>query len=385
LTIPSALAQNQPLGSLYPAIQGLADASRHELSYLKPAFSGLAAYQNIARKQLVDLLHYKPAAVPLDTKVSERKQREGYTEESITFQTSGQTRVPATLLLPANRSKPAPAMVVLHDHGGFYVWGREKVIDSGADHPVLADFKKNYYGGRSIGVELVRQGYVVIAIDMFYWGERRFQEEKDAPAMRGRTAEMTLQQVQAANGRAAQNEQLVARGMMTAGVTWPGVAMWDDMRTIDYLVSRPEVDARRIGCIGLSVGGYRSFILAALDTRIKAAVDVCWMASFNQQLDEHLTHSMGFSFLIPGMLQYFDLPELSALIAPRSLMVIGGSQDRLFPLAGVRAAHETIARCYAKARVPQNQKCTIYDAPHEFNLQMQQDAWAWLKPRLLTL
>lgn len=382
LAAPAAFAQNAPLGTLYPTIQALADSSPLELSFLKPEFRDLAAYQQRARKQLIELLQFRPSPVPLDAKVLSRKERDGYIEENIAFQTTTQTRVSATVLIPANRTKPAPAMVVLHDHGGMYMWGREKAIDTGADHPVLAKFKQNYYGGRSIGVELVRQGYVVVAIDMFYWGERRFQQESDPPAMRARSAEMTEQQVIESNRRASQNEPVVARGMLTAGVTWPGVAFWDDMRTVDYLASRPEVDAKRIGCIGLSVGGYRSFVLAALDPRIKAAVDVCWMASFKMQLDEHLTHSMGFSFLIPGMYRFFDLPDLAALIAPRSLSVIGGSQDRLFPLAGMLAAHATIAKCYAKAQSPANQKCTMYDSPHEFNLKMQSDTWEWLHPRL---
>ena len=382
LAAPVALAQNAPLGTLYPTVQELADSSPLELSFLKPEFRNLAAYQQRARKQLIELLHYRPAPLPLNAKVLSRKDREGYIEENITFQSTAQTRVPATILIPANRAKPAPAMVALHDHGGMYMWGREKVIDTGADHPVLAKFKKNYYGDRSIGVELVRQGYVVIAIDMFYWGERRFQQEGDSPALRARSAEMTEQQVNQSNSRARQNEQLVVRGMLTAGVTWPGVVFRDDMRTVDYLASRPEVDAKRIGCAGLSVGGYRSFVLAALDPRIKAAVDVCWMASFKSQLDEHLTHSMGFSFLIPGMYRFFDLPDLAALIAPRSLSVLAGSQDKLFPVAGMQAAFDTIGKCYAKAQSPANQKCTMYDSPHEFNLKMQADTWEWLRGRL---
>src|SRR5438445_461280 len=80
--------------------------------------------------------------------------------------------------------------------------------------------------------------------------------------------------------RSQQSEQLVARSLLTAGITWAGVILWDDIRTLDYLASRPEVDARRLGCVGLSVGGYRSFLLAALDRRIKVAVDVGWMTSY---------------------------------------------------------------------------------------------------------
>jgi hypothetical protein len=77
--------------------------------------------------------------------------------------------------------------------------------------------------------------------------------------------------------------------------------------------------------------------------------------------------------------RYFDLPVLASLIAPRAVMVINGSQDRLFPLAGVKAAFEKVARCYQKAGVPDRQKCLLFDAPHQFNLEMQDQAWNWLK------
>jgi dienelactone hydrolase len=75
---------------------------------------------------------------------------------------------------------------------------------------------------------------------------------------------MNAEEIAAFNRRSGQSEQLVARSLLTAGITWPGVMLWDDLRTLDYLASRPEVDPRRFGCVGLSVGGYRSFLLAAL-------------------------------------------------------------------------------------------------------------------------
>ena len=139
------------------------------------------------------------------------------------------------------------------------------------------------------------------------------------------------------------------------------------------------MDAKRLGCVGLSVGGYRSFLLAALDERIRVAVDVGWMTSFASQIKQHVIHSIGLSFHIIGLYRYLDLPDLAALIAPRAVLVINGSQDRLFELNGVKAAFEKVARCYAKAGVPESQKCSLYDAPHEFNLEMQAEAWRWIK------
>ena len=128
--------------------------------------------------------------------------------------------------------------------------------------------------------------------------------------------------------------------------------LWDDIRALDYLASRPEVDATRLGCVGLSVGGYRSYLLAALDDRIKAAVDVGWMTSFGAQIRQHVTNTIGLSFHINGLYRYLDFPDLAALAAPRALMVINGSRDGLFALDGVKAAFDKIGRLYAKAGAP---------------------------------
>jgi dienelactone hydrolase len=380
-----ALAQapaGSQLGSLYPPIQAIADASPLELSYLRPQFRDLAAWQKIAREKLLDLLQYRPARLAPDVKVVSRRDRDGFVEEQITFHSTPQATVPATVLIPTGRNQPLPAVVVLHDHGGFYLWGREKVVQTDADPPVLVEFKKHYYSGRSVANELVKQGYAVIAIDMFYWGERRMLLPDDPPEWRDRPAGITEKQVNDFNARAGQAEQLAARGLLTAGVTWPGVMLWDDLRTVDYLASRPEVDPNRLGCVGLSVGGYRSFMLAALEPRIKAAVDVGWMTAFSSQIERHVIHTMGLSFVIPGMYRYFDLPDLAALIAPRSLMVMMGSQDGLFPLSGIKAAFAKIAQCYAKAGNPEGQTCRLFDVPHQFNDKMQAEAWEWLGGRV---
>jgi hypothetical protein len=201
----------------------------------------------------------------------------------------------------------------------------------------------------------------------------------DPPAYRERPMTMTEAEIGAFDQRASQNESLLGRSLLTAGVTWPGVVLWDDIRALDYLASRPEVDSRRLGCVGLSVGGHRSFLLAALDERIRVAVDVGWMTSFGSQIKQHVIHTIGLSFHVIGLYRYLDLPDLAALIAPRAVLVINGSQDRLFELDGVKAACEKVARCYTKAGAPDSQKCSLYDAPHEFNLEMQAEAWRWIK------
>jgi len=152
----------------------------------------------------------------------------------------------------------------------------------------------------------------------------------------------------------------------------------DDVRTVDYLITRPEVDPDRIGCVGLSVGGLRSCHLAALDDRIKAAVVVGWMASYPAQLKSRIGHTIGFTKLVPGLMRYLDYPDVASLAMPSALLVINGSKDGLFDLGGVRACFTKLSACYAKAGVSEKFRGRLYDTPHEFNTEMQQEAWEWL-------
>jgi dienelactone hydrolase len=371
------------LGNLYPPIQAMADASPLKFSFLRPEFKHHQRWQRLAREKIFDLLHYRPTSVLPEAHLLAKKERDGFIEEQLTFRTTQHSRVPAHLLIPTSGKQPFPGVVVLHDHGGFYMWGREKVVRAGNEHPVLTKFKQQYYSGRSIANELVHQGCAVITIDMFYWGERRYLLPDDPLVWSERPPNITAQQIAEFNTRSARNEELIARSLLTAGVTWPGVMLWDDLRTLDYLASRPEVDRNRLGCIGLSIGGYRSFILAALDSRVRVAIDVGWMTAFASQIKQHIAHTMGLTFVIPGMYHYFDLPDLSALVAPRALMVQMGSRDGLFPLSGIQSAFAKIDQCYQKVGSPNRQQCKLFDAPHEFNDKMQPQAWEWLKRWIL--
>jgi dienelactone hydrolase len=379
---PTSVPSNAPhIGSLYPFVQKQADRSPLELSYLHARFQQLAPWQKIARARVLECLSYSPPPVSPAPEIIRRTDRGDHIEEYLTFQTTPDLRVPGYVLIPKTAPLPAPGLVVLHCHGGAYVWGKEKVIAFDNEHAVLSEFKDRLYEGTSIATELVKRGYVVITIDMFYWGERRMLLDGDPPSF-GAPQGMTSREVEEFNRRSSQNEQLVARTLMTAGVTWPGVVLWDDLRTLDYLASRPEVDRRRLGCVGLSVGGYRSFLLAALDERIKAAVDVGWMTAYASNIRRNVINTVGFTFHIPGLYRYLDLPDLAALIAPRSALVMNGSKDTLFPRDGVEKAFQKIEACFRKAGVPDRQRCRWYDVPHLFNREMQAEAWEWLGARV---
>ena len=370
------------IGSLYPFVKSQAVAGEFPLSFLQKEFADVAAWKRVARGKLLDLLHYSPPPCDPKAETVERVDRGDYFQESVYFNTTPNIRVPAFVLVPKRAKLPAPGIVALHDHGGFYFWGKEKLVALDDEHPVLTDFKREYYAGRSIASELACAGYVVVVIDMFYWGERRMLLADDAPDWRARPRSITKERIEAFNRRSGEGEQLVGRTIFSAGFTWAGVMFWDDVRTVDYLLTRPEVDPRRIGCVGLSVGGVRSAHLAALDDRVKAAVVVGWMTSFPAQLKRRVRNTIGHTKLVPGLYRYLDYPDVASLAMPTPLLVINGSKDELFEPSGVRASFEKLAACYKKAGVPERVRTRLYDTPHEFNAEMQVESLDWLAKHL---
>ena len=370
--------QGTHLGTLDPFIRSQQVKGEFPLSYLNPGFRDYRSWKRKARGKLLDLLHYAPPRVDPKPELLERVDRGDYIQERVTFNTTPDIRVPAYVLIPKNVKLPAPGIVALHDHGGFYFYGKEKLLDLPDEHPVLTDFKRNYYGGKSIATELVKQGYVVVVIDMFYWGERRMVLDEDPEDWKERPKTITPQRIAAFNARSSGNEQLVGRSIYSAGFTWSGVMFWDDIRTVDYLLTRPEVDRNRIGCCGLSVGGFRTIHLAALDDRIKAAAAVGWMTSFPTQLKNRIVHTIGFTMLVPGLYRHLDYPDVATLAMPNALLVINGSRDGLFETEGVQRSFDKLNAAYRKAGIPDKVKTSLYDAPHRFDTEMQSEAWSWL-------
>jgi dienelactone hydrolase len=145
---------------------------------------------------------------------------------------------------------------------------------------------------------------------------------------------------------------------------------------VDYLVSRPDVDAGRIGCLGISMGGYRSIYLSALDDRIAAGCVAGFMSTVRSMLRAHVdTHS--WVHFLPGLHRFLDLPDVASLTAPRSLLVLQCAQDRLFPAEGMRESVDRIATAFQKAGHRDRFRGTFHDVPHRFTKAMQNEAFLW--------
>jgi hypothetical protein len=130
--------------------------------------------------------------------------------------------------------------------------------------------------------------------------------------------------------------------------------------------------------VGLSVGAVRAAHLAALDDRVKAGVVVCWMTSFPKQLQKHVKNTIGHTKVVPGLHRLLDYPDVASLAMPRPMLFQSGSRDGLFDLEAIKASFAKLEACYAKAGVPERCRTRLYDSPHQFNAEMQAEAWEWL-------
>ena len=303
--------------------------------------------------------------------------KDDYIRERLTFHTAPNVTVPAYLLIPKRAKFPAPAVVALHDHSGLYYWGKEHIIETENEHPVLTAFRQRRYDGVSYPSTLARHGYVVLTIDMYYFGERRLILDEDL--QRGVNDHSKVESediIGQINDRNGKTEHVIYKNMIDAGITWAGVLAWDDLRSVDYLLTRPEVDPHRIACTGLSVGGFRTNFLAALDPRIKAACIAGWMTSFRNLLPRYESYTVPAGWA-PGLLDDLDYPDVGSLAMPNPLMVVHGWQDTLFPPDGVRSAFGTLAKCYEAIGKPERFQTFTFDGPHKYPLEAQQRMIAW--------
>ena len=213
-------------GTLDVFVQNLKPRGERPLSFLKDEHADLATWKSKARAKMLELFHYTPEKCDPQAEVISRKDCGDYIREEIRFNTTPVFRVPGTVLIPKGLTKPAPAVVLLHSHGGYYLWGRERELEGDDVHPTLIEMRESY-GKKAIGTEMVRRGYVVISIDMFFWGERRMVLEDDPPEWKERPAGISSESVVKFNQRSNASEQLMGRTLLSAGVTWSGILGWD--------------------------------------------------------------------------------------------------------------------------------------------------------------
>jgi len=339
------------------------------------------AWRRIARACVMEGLHYDPGPLDLQARTMERIEREHCILERVEFNSTPWIRVNGYFLLPKGVPLPVPGLVVFHAWGGPMLFGKDRVVDTGRDHPILAEHRTKYYSGNYLAEEFVKAGYAVIVIDAHHFGERSPRGIYEIPAT---FDPFELGIMEFANIERHVREQLYlgVRQLNWAGTTWMGLNYWDDSRCVDYLLSRPEVDPNRIGCTGLSGGGWRTDMLAALDRRVKASVSGCWMTTGDYQQAYNVAGAIGTFCLLPGVWDRLDVPDLTILAAPNASMVISASQDRLFPPEGQQEAARQIRLGYEWAGCPEKFCHNNPPKPHCYDAELQRDAIRWFDAHL---
>lgn len=348
-------------------------------SFLEEKYNDIFKWRHEAREFVWNKLGHMPAETPFDELVTERIDFGAYIRRKIYFNSAPGCRIPAYLLVPKGLTAPAPGVVALHDHGAMFYWGKEKSTAHKNCNPVLEKYIDGLYSGRPVASVLAERGYVVLVIDSLFFGERSFKVDRKAE-FQERLKKFKYESadyINEYNTAEFEIESDLVRTVFHAGYTFMGIRTRDDMASVSYLCSLPEVDAGRIGCIGLSMGGHRSGWLSAMDDRVKCAVIVGWMAR-QREMTRYRLSNVPWLWVVPGLYGHLDYPDVVSISAPKSLMVLQGKRDALYPHETGEKAVELVHDVYEKAGAGDKFTSEFYDVEHVFNLEMQDKAYTWM-------
>ena len=277
------------------------------------------------RRLLYELLgELPPRERPVRAVVLGEERREAYTLETLLLDLNGIEPAPAYFTRPHGLQAPAPAILYNHAHGGDYVRGKEEFLqgNSALQSPPYAE-------------ALARMGFCGLCIDAWNFGERRGRAESEL------------------------FKELLWKGQ----VLW-GLMVYDTLKATDYLLTRPEVDAGRIGTMGLSMGSTMAWWHAALDERVLACVDICCLTDFQALIETRGLDGHGLFYFVPGLLKHFSTADINSLICPRAHLSLAGNWDRLTPPAGLDRIDAALKEVYAAAGVPERWELVRYDTGH---------------------
>lgn len=370
------------LGAYGPWAASLAGAGPGRLSFLNEKFTvdRLEDWRRRALARLNECLLSPDAGGVPKAEVQHQLEYDGLSIEHISWQLPYGPPTEAVLLKPANARGRLPGVLALHDHGGNKYFGWRKIAQLSDDvHTIMRRHRDDYYGGVSWANELAKQGYVVLVHDAFAFASRRVRVADVPDFLTGGIHEEnpeSEEEIVGYNKFAAAHEHLMAKGLFCAGTTWPGVFLAEDRRALDYLASRADVDAARLGCAGLSGGGLRTVYLGGSDPRITCACCVGMMTTWHDYLlNKCYTHT--WMIYIPGLPLDLDYPEVLGLRVPRPTLVQYDDEDKLFTLPEMKQADSILGQIFAKAGAAEHYRGSFYPGPHKFDLAMQAEAFEW--------
>lgn len=295
-------------------------------------------WQHQLRLKLTELLGGFPDRTPLRPRTLSVQERPGFRREKFVFESRPGVDVLGYLLTPTALKPPYAAAICVPGHGrgvddivGIDEHGNDRTGKPGYQH----DF----------AIQAVEHGLAAVAIEPMAFGWRR-------------------DPVNRAKGPGTSACQPVAGSALLLGETMIGWRVWDTMRTIDWIEGRPELDKKRVGCIGISGGGTCTQFSAALDPRIKVAFISGYMNTFR---DSIMSVSHCIDNYVPGILGWAENYDVASLIAPRHLFSEGGDRDPIFPVKATRESFARVKKVYDLLGVPDRAQQEIFSGEHEFH------------------
>ncbi len=295
------------------------------------------AWQKKLHAKLVELIGPLPKSSPsLRAQTLELREFSGYKREKFVFESSPGLNVLGYLLTPTNAKPPYPTVVCVPGHGR----GVDDII--GVDNEGRDRTNKDGYQ-HDFAIQAVEHGLAAVAIEPIAFGCRR-----DAITKKGLGTSAC---------------QPVAGAALLMGQTMIGWRAHDVMRTIDWIETRSELDAKRVGCMGISGGGTCTVFTTALEPRIKAAMVSGYLNTFHDSIFS-LSHCI--DNYVPGILNWAEMYDIAGLIAPRPLFAESGERDPIFPIAASRASFERVKKVYAVFGASDLAANETFDDVHSF-------------------
>ena len=294
----------------------------------------MAARERLQRQLIRSWGGFPKEPCPLEPRVVGTLQRDGYRVEKVVLQTRPGVLMTANAYVPAGDGR-RPAVLCVHGH-----WRHAK------QEPVVQS--------RCIG--LAKLGFFVLMVDAFGAGERGI-------------------------GKALgeYHGEMVAATLWPTGLALAGLQVYENMRAVDYLQGRPEVDPDQIGVTGASGGGNQTMYVGAIDQRLKCVVPVCSVGTYQA----YLGAACCMCEVSPSTLSYTEEAAVLALVAPRALMVVNATKDAFqFSVGEAKKSLAAAGHVFALYEKNDRLRHAVFESRHDYNQAMREAMYGWMSRHL---
>ena len=292
-----------------------------------------------------------PRPRPVRVRTVSVEKRNGCSVEKFVFHNGVDAEVPGYIAIPDKRAGRLPAILTMHGHSS----SKENMFGYQPTSQFVSDL-------------LCGKGYVVLGIDNYFNGERKGSGPAGNLEVMAKNADQEMSQFKL---------------NLWLGRTLWGMMLRDEQIALDYLVSRPEVDPKRIGAQGMSMGSTRAWWLAAIDDRIQAVVGVACFTRYEDIIATRNLRAHGIYYFVPGLLKHFESETIMALLAPRPFLALTGDSDAGSPPTGMKTLEEILSQVYRIHGAPDNFKSVIYpQTGHVYTDDMKKRMTDWFDKHL---